>query len=142
MIINNLRRSDPVVYAVMVVVGCVVLAGCGTDTASGKRLVEVWRGGDDLLTMRLKDAVESAFRASPDFALSSGKKPGTLMVTIPSRVRFKQVGGRTQVLFDATFSTAEGKNLTASTGSCWDDSLVTCALKIVKDAKSAARRIR
>ncbi|MBN1567819.1 MAG: hypothetical protein JXA73_08215 [Acidobacteria bacterium] len=141
MIINNLRRSDPVIAA-MVVVACMGLMACGTDSPSGKQRVEIWRGGDDVLTMQLKDAVESAFRASPDFALSSGKKPGTLMVMIPSRAKFKQVGLRKQVLFDATFSNVEGKNLAASTGACWDDSLVTCALQIVKDAKSAARKIR
>ena len=141
MIINNLRRSNSIVLG-MIMIACLVAGACSSDSSSGKtRLVEVWRGGDDVLTMRLKDAVESAFRSSADFALSSGKRPGTLMVAIPSRVRFKQVDGRTQVLYDATFSTTDGQNLAASTGSCWDDALMTCALKIVKDSKAAARKI-
>ena len=121
---------------------CLFAAACGTSGPSGKaRLVEVWRGGDDELTMRLKDTLESAFRSSPDFVLSSGKKPGTLLVTIPSRVRFKQVDLRRQVLYDATFSSTDGQNVGASTGFCWDDALMACATKIVKDAKVAARKI-
>ena len=48
-------------------------------------LVEVWCGGDDGLTLRLRDALENAFKSSPAFALSTGKKPGTLIVTIPTR---------------------------------------------------------
>jgi hypothetical protein len=125
-----------------IIIVCMVVAACGTDGPSGKaRLVEVWRGGDDELTVRLKDAVESAFKTSPDFVLSTAKKPGTLLVKIPSRVRFKQVDMRKQVLYDAVFSSTDGRNVGTSSGSCWDDALMICASKIVKDAKIAARKI-
>jgi len=110
-----------------------------TEGASGKpkQLVEVWGGGDDALTVRFRDALKDAFRSSADFHLSSGEKPGTLVITLPSNVGWKQVGGRTQVLYTADFA-SEGQNLGGSKGSCWDDALAKCAAQIVKDAKIAA----
>jgi len=107
------------------------------ERASG-RPVEVWGGADDGLTIRLRDALKDAFRSSADFYLSSGKKPGTLVITLPSNVGWKPVGGRTEVLYTAEFA-SDGQNLGGSTGSCWDDALAKCAAQIVKDAKIAAR---
>jgi hypothetical protein len=107
------------------------------ERTSGKP-VEVWGGSDDALTVRLRDALEDAFRSSADFHLSSGKRPGTLVITLPSNVGRKPVGGRTQVLYMAEF-TSEGQNLGGSKGSCWDDALAKCAAQIVKDAKIAVR---
>jgi hypothetical protein len=100
--------------------------------------VEVWGGGDDELTARLRDALKDAFRSSADFHLSSGTKPGTLVITLPSNVGSKPVGGRTQVLYTAKLA-SDGQNLGESTGSCWDDAVAKCAAQIVKDAKSAIR---
>ena len=110
-----------------------------TEGASGKpkQLVEVWGGGDDALTVRLRDALKEAFGSSADFHLSSGERPGTLVITLPSNVGWKLVGGRTQVLYTADFA-SEGQNLGGSKGSCWDDALAKCAAQIVKDAKIAA----
>ncbi len=107
------------------------------EPASGKP-VEVWGGADDGLTIRLRDALKDAFRSSADFHLSSGNKPGTLVITLPSNVEWKQVGGRTQVLYTAEFA-SDGQSLGGSKGSCWDDALAKCAAQIVKDAKIAAR---
>ena len=90
------------------------------------------------MTVRFRDALKDAFRSSADFHLSSGEKPGTLVITLPSNVGWKQVGGRTQVLYTADFA-SEGQNLGGSKGSCWDDALAKCAAQIVKDAKIAAR---
>jgi hypothetical protein len=91
--------------------------------------------------MRLKDALESAFKSSSDFTLSSGKKPGTLVVLIPSHVKWNQIGTRTQVLSSVEFASTDNENIGVSTGSCWDDALAKCAAQIVKDAKIAARKI-
>lgn len=103
--------------------------------------VEVWCGGDDGLTQRLKDALEQKLNLSPKFRLSSGKKPGTLVVTIPSNVKWKDVGRRTRVLYEVDFSTYDGKTLGRINGSCWDDRLVTCAADITRDAADMARKI-
>lgn len=104
-------------------------------------LVEVWSGGDDGLTLRLKDTLEKAFKSSSAFALSSGKKPGTLIVTIPTHVGWKQKGKRTQVLYTVEFTSVDNQPLGTSTGSCWDDALTKCAARVVKDAKIAARKM-
>jgi len=104
-------------------------------------LVEVWSGGDDGLTLRLKDTLEKAFKSSDAFTLSSGKKPGTLIVTIPTHVAWKQVGERTKVLYTVDFASVDKQPLGSSKGSCWDDTLTKCTSKIVKDATAAARKV-
>jgi len=97
--------------------------------------------GDDGFTQKLRDTLENAFKSSPDFSLSSGKKPGTLVVTIPTNVGWKQVGKRMQVLYTVEFASVDNQNIGTNTGSCWDDMLSKCAAQIVKDAKIAARKI-
>ena len=125
------------------VIGAIIAAGVVAEAAPVKAtLVEVWVGGDDGLTQRLRDAVEHAFQSSPRFVLSSGKKTGTLVVTIPTNVRWKQSGRRTQVFYNVDFASTERKNLGASKGSCWDDEFATCAAHIVGAAEIAARGIR
>jgi hypothetical protein len=116
---------------------------CATQPASVKpRLVEVWRVGDDALTSRLRDKLESALETSRDFALSSGKKPGTLVVTIPTHVGWKRTsGGRTRVTYKVEFSSVNDQKIGTSIGSCWDDSLGKCAAQIVEEAKIAANKI-
>ena len=130
-----------------VVVATSLVVACAMEVTPAKpkptpTLVEVWCGGDDGLTIRLRDTLESAFKSSPDFHLSSGKKPGTLVVTIPSNVGWKQVSWRTRVLYTAKFASPDNQNLGGSKGSCWDDTLAKCAAQIVRDAKVAARQVR
>src|SRR5260370_18631148 len=60
--------------------------------AAKPTLVEFWHVGDDGLSQRLAGRVESEFERSPNFAIGSGKKPGTLVVTIPTNVEWKLVG--------------------------------------------------
>lgn len=101
--------------------------------------IEVWRGGDDGLTLRLADALENAFKASPHFILSSGRKKGTLVVRIPTHVGWKQIGKRTRVLYNVEFASADDQNVGGSTGSCWEDALTQCAAEVVNKAGIAAR---
>jgi hypothetical protein len=116
---------------------------CASSAAPAKPTpVEVWCGGDDGLTSRLRDAVEGAFKSSPDFTLSWGKKSGTLVVTIPTNVAWEQVGKRTRVLYNVGCTSAEDQKLGSSTGKCWDDDLSNCATQILKDAKTVARKIQ
>ena len=125
-----------------IIVASLAVAGCAIEAASPEpTLVEVWRGGDDGLTLRLTDALESAFRSSPKFTLSNGRKPGTLVVTLPTHVEWRQVGTRTQVSYSVDFAAIDGRNIGASKGSCWDDALVKCASHIVGDAEIAAHKI-
>lgn len=126
--------------AAMVAVSLIVTA-CAMGTYAKQTPVEVWRGGDDGATLRLTDALEATFRASPALVLSSGKKPGTLVVTIPTHVGWKQIGGRNQLLYTVDFTSADGRNLGTTTRACWDDALGECAAHIVKDAESAMKRL-
>lgn len=117
-----------------------ILAACAATSAAKKEQkptpVEVWRGGDDGLTLRLTDAVEAVFRASPMFAMSSGKQRGTLVVTIPN-LHWKMVGPRTQASYSIEFSGESSQHIGTSTGTCWEDELSKCAAQILKDAQSA-----
>jgi hypothetical protein len=109
--------------------------------AAKPTLVEFWHVGDDGLSQRLAERVESEFERSPNFAIGSGKKPGTLVVTIPTNVEWKLVGKRTQVSYNIEFATADNETISKSSGSCWENVLEKCATQIVEDAKVAARRI-
>ena len=104
--------------------------------------VEVWTGGDDGLTQHLRDAVESKFKASSDFVLSSGKKPGTLIVTIPTHVSWTHSGTRTHVRYKVEFSSNEGAGLSRSSGSCWDDNFAACASQIYGSAQKVVHKLR
>jgi hypothetical protein len=109
--------------------------------AAKPTLVEFWHVGDDGLSERLAERVESEFERSPSFAISSGKKPGTLVVTIPTNVEWKLVGKQTQVFYNIEFATADNETISKSSGSCWDNAFEKCATHIVEAAKVAARRI-
>ena len=81
------------------------IVACETaPSAAAPVPLEVWRGGDDGLTLRFADALEASFRRFPAFVLSSGKRPGTLVETIPSNVGWKQVGSRTKVIYSVEFT--------------------------------------
>ncbi|MGO9269876.1 MAG: hypothetical protein ACLQOO_06450 [Terriglobia bacterium] len=83
-----------------------------------KNLVEFWHVGDDGLSQRLADRVERVFKQSPDFILSSGKKPGTLVVLVPTNVIWQKGLLRNKVLYIVEFKTINDKEIGASKGSC------------------------
>ena len=111
------------------------------QTAANRTPVEVWCGGDDGLTQRLFAALQITFQSSPHFTLSTGRKPGTLVATIPTNVEWRQIGRRTLVSYTVDFTSTDNLNLGVSKGSCWDNSFAKCAAKIVLDAELAARKI-
>lgn len=83
-----------------------------------KNLVEFWHVGDDGLSQRLADRVERVFKQSPDFILSSGKKPGTLVVLVPTNVIWQKGLLQNKVLYIVEFKTINDKEIGASKGSC------------------------
>lgn len=114
-----------------------------SQSAESRRvLVEVWAGGDDGLTQRLKVALEGEFKHSQQFNPSEGKKPHTLIVTIPTNVRWDRDGSRTKVLYSVDFTSTDGEVFGHSKGSCWDDDLAKCSARIVSDARLASRKLR
>ena len=112
------------------------------SAASRRVLIEVWAGGDDGLTQRLKVSLQGEFKHSQPFRLSEGKKPHTLIVTIPTNVGWDRDGARTKVLYSVDFSSTDGKVFGHSKGSCWEDDLPKCSTRIVSDARFASRKLR
>lgn len=118
------------------------LGACGAAPIRDHSIrVEVWHVGDDGLTTRLADAIEVAFKHSHRFVLSSGNLPGTLIASIPSNVRWKEVNGKTRVLFTVDFTNTHSTSIGQSTGECWDGQLQKCADAVVRDAEKVANKI-
>jgi hypothetical protein len=120
---------------------CPVTA-CAEDTATGRIPVQVWRGGDDGLTLRLDDAIEDAFKASSDFVLSSTSGTNAMKVVIPTNVPARRVGSHLEAHFHVEFKSIDDEVLGVSDGTCWDDALAVCADQILKDAKIVVRTIK
>ena len=106
-----------------------------------RTLVEVWCGGDDGLTTGVCHAVEEAFKSTPDFELSSGNKPGTMVVTIPSNVDWKQIGKRNRVFYTVEFTSTDDRKLATRKGTCWEGEFGNCANQIIKQARTTLRRL-
>src|SRR5579859_303387 len=104
-------------------------------------LVDVRFGGDDGLTLRLRDALENKFRSSRDFSLNVSNSPAMLVITIPTHVSWKQAGKRTRVFYTVEFASSENQSLGVRKGSCWDDSLDQCAAQVVRDAQVMRRKL-
>jgi hypothetical protein len=122
--------------------GAVVIGNCALYAAPSKPTpVEVWTGGDDGLTQRLRDGIENKFKSSSDFVLSSGKKPGSLIVTIPTHVTWTQKGSRTYLRYKVEFSSSNDIEIGKSSGSCWDDNLARCAAQIYGGAQRSVHKL-
>jgi hypothetical protein len=122
--------------------GAIIIGSCALHaTPAQPTPVEVWTGGDDGLTQRLRHEIENKFKSSSDFVLSSGKKPETLILTIRTHVAWSQKGTRTHVRYKVEFSSSDDIGIGKSSGSCWDDSLAECAAQIYGGAQRAARKL-
>jgi hypothetical protein len=113
------------------------------DAPTNRTFVDVRADGDDGLTQRLADALEKAFRGSPDFTVVTKAEKNTLAVVIPTNVDWRKLGKRTQVLTPIEFSSDDtNKILKVIKIACWDDMLSECADRVVKDAKGVASKVR
>ncbi len=122
--------------------GVALIGNCALYAAPAKPTpVEVWTGGDDGLTQRLRDEIENKFKSSSDFVLSSGKQRGSLIVTIPTHIAWTQKGTRTYVRYKVEFSSSDDVGIGKSSGSCWDDNLADCAAQIYGGAQRAAHKL-
>lgn len=122
--------------------GLAILGTYALSADPAKRTpVEVWTGGDDGLTQRLRYEIENRFKLSSDFVLTSGKKPGTLIVTIPTHVAWTTKGTRTHLRYRVKFSSSEDTELGKSDGSCWEDKVAECETQIYRGAQRAARKL-
>jgi hypothetical protein len=94
--------------------------------------IEIWRGGDDGATIKFSEAIKAALAASHEFVLSHGNKPGTIFVTIPTNVRWRQVGEREEISYVIELMQKSPRRTERFSGSCWLDELVVCADQILK----------
>jgi hypothetical protein len=132
----SIARHPQVGIAAILAISCGAI-GAGS---AGRTLLDFWHVGDDALSIRLAERVEGAFLRSPDFTMSSGKKPGTLVVTIPTNVDWSEKTGRTRLHFEVKFTSVDNRSLGSGQGSCWETALDECADRIVSDARIAARK--
>jgi hypothetical protein len=134
------------------VIGCWLtlgLLGIGahiSQAASHPRAtrVELWRGGDDGLTVRLTDAVETAIRNSGWATLALGgesRTPRTVVMTIPTNVAWQPEGKRVRVIYQVTMAGPDGRELSSTSGSCYDDELSVCAATVVAELTKAAKSL-
>jgi hypothetical protein len=138
-LVHNLWRMKNTLLALfgLVLMANVVMFG-GTANPTP---VEVWTGGDDGLTQRLRDEIENKFKSSSEFVLSNGNKAGTLIVTIPTHVAWTTAGTRTHLRYSVQFSSSDGTVLKKSSGSCWDDHLKECAAQTYREAQKTAHKL-
>ena len=126
-------------------IGAVVaMTLCGTGAAADAPMrVELWSGGDDGLTQKLFLALQNAFNSSPDFVVtrSTERTVGTLIVTIPTHVEWRQRRWQTRIIYRVEFSTTDNQLIGLSRGSCWKGSVKKCAKNVLKDAKAAATKV-
>jgi hypothetical protein len=122
---------------------CALVVSCATVQPQTARVtpVEVWRVGDDGLTIRFSEALEEAFGRSPSFTLVRGKQPTSLIVTIAGHVSAEDVGQSVQVRYTVAYSDVAGKSLGKVEGRCWEERLTVCAAKVVDEAANAAQRM-
>jgi hypothetical protein len=113
------------------------LQGCATRLPPRPVPTEVWSGDDTELGIRFRDALESAFQASPAFTPSFGKRPGTLIVECGA-VRSREVGRRLRAFYSVTFRTPSDRLIGMRTGTCWSDELGKCAEQVVDSATKVA----
>ena len=123
---TNLKLRSSTASFHMLFAAVIVSVFCTRSAAApGPTLIEFCHAGDDGLSQRLADEVDKALSRSSDFIVSSGRKPSTLIVTIPTNVDWKQIDKQTRAFYKVEFSSTDGRNLGSYKGSCWDGDLAS-----------------
>jgi len=142
---KRIKRSW--LLALVAVLACVAPGGVpGASIAADATptRIELWRTGDDVLTMRFAAALEDAFRKSGAFLLALGgeaKTPNTLVVHIDENLKWKATDGATTAFYRISFEGPTGQALGSSKGSCLDSDLDACTVQAIRDTKRAAARL-
>lgn len=129
------------VVAVIAIIVVTAFAASGAPRKVHPRVtVEIWRVGDDGFTLRLTEAITSAFGASRRFSLAPSYQ-GLLVVRIPTNVHWKRRGHDTQITSLVEFST-KGHPLRTIEISCSINDLAACATQTLHTADDIAARWR
>jgi hypothetical protein len=146
----------PIAHAAIDCILVVFFCGCRTNVST-PIAVEFWYTGDDGLSQKLTVAVETAFRQSADFRLTSIDTGGRRLVVWSMRnVESEPVGERIKATCSVRFASLEdnasrnpslqrrlelSREISTRRVSCWESELSNCAAQIVNDAKIAARKM-
>ena len=129
---NRLKTSSLSVSFLSVAFLFITLECIGQTVSETKASpVEVWCGGDDGLTSRLRDASEQAFNIASDLPLATKNRHAVYKVVIPTNVDWKQVGSRTKVFYKIEVLKMDDKRVGTFKGSCWDSDIRRCGTQIV-----------
>ena len=118
----------------------VATTSAGAQDTRAPRPVEFADVPADATTIKLRDALTAALKASDVLQLSAGKKPGTLMISFPKPVEARAHMGRTEYLYRVEFHGVNGRLFERGFGSCWSDEIGTCVFNLVKMANRFAPR--
>jgi hypothetical protein len=103
--------------------------------------VEVWHVGDDGLTLKVSESIESAFRGTPTFSLAPADE-GEMIVTIPTNVRWKRSKAGVRIMSEVEFRTRKRVLLRRVSISCTESKVSVCAAQTVEVARNLASALR
>ena len=99
--------------------------------------VALWRSGDDGLSLRVSEAIEMAFAASPAFSLQPDAE---ITILAPStNVRWKGVDGRLRITFAYEID-RQGRKIAYGHGHCSERKLTDCADVVLRAARKSVRK--
>jgi hypothetical protein len=130
-------------YLTPFLLACALLLMVPPATAAderGRGLVEIGAAPEDAATTRLRSAVIDAVKTSESLELSTGQKPGTLMISFPRPVEARAHMGRTEYLYRVEFRGVNGRLFERGFGHCWSDEIATCVFNVVRLANRIAPR--
>lgn len=114
------------------------ITGCAPADPQPPVAVEIRRGGDDGLTVRFADALETGVRGSRIFRASGPGRPARLVFEIPRSLGWTEIGSRVQVHFQVDFKSGDSRVLGTSRGTCWETNLNVCVARVLNDAPRAS----
>lgn len=129
MLIKNNFNVSHFIFAIALL--CTNAAG---ESGNGKIPVEIWRGGDDGLTVKLADNLNEIFKASNTFTTGKFGTGESLLVKIKENVNLEDLDGRKKIKYSVSFEKKSGLVLHVSEAGCWADEISECA----KDIHNAA----
>lgn len=77
---------------------------CTISPSTAPVPIEVWRLGDDGLTLRFAEAIEAGLRSSRALILATRSRPGAAVLRIPNHVSWDRVGSETRVQYTVELS--------------------------------------
>jgi hypothetical protein len=130
----------PLLLSLLLLSAPALAAASSALEGPARPLVEIGDAPADDVTTRLKTALADAFMNSETLELSTGQKPGTIVVSFPQPVEAREHMGRTEYLFRVELKGVNGRLFERGSGNCWSDELKRCVSYVVRLANRFAPR--